>query len=199
MTDFTRLARGNAGRGFLLSGAVLLSLCAPAQAQNFFEALFGGLGFRTARPAPTPFFAPQPQVFFPQRRSIRRERPAVAAAPVEKPKTAKPARAASMAELLRDILDDDTLRRGDVVVFADGPRVFVGGGSAPHDLSDFQDIRESRLVGKTTRTQLLASAGTPEERLDRSRSRKRPLAAARPPIGDEIQTTASTLRVNAMR
>ena len=198
MAFSARSAKGKVARGLLLSGLVFVGLSAPAQAQNFFEALFGGLGFRAPRPAPSPYLAPPPPLYVPQQRSIRRAKPAVATAPVEKTTVPKQARAASMAELLRDILDDETLRRGDVVVFADGPRVFVGGGPAPHDMSDFQDIRKSRLVGKNTRTQLLASAGTPDGRPpERNRSRKRPTALPEAP--DNIQATASTVRVNALR
>src|SRR6476619_1497891 len=132
MAFSTRPAKGKVARGLLIFALVFVGLSAPAQAQNFFEALFGGLGFRAPRPAPSPFLAPPPQMYVPQQRSIRRAKPAVATAPVEKATVPKEARAASMAELLRDILADETLRRGVVVVFADGARVFVGGGSAPH-------------------------------------------------------------------
>ena len=54
------------------------------------------------------------------------------------------------------LLNDATLRRGDVVVLPDGPRVFKGKASTPHRLSDFEDVRRTKLVGAKTRRQLTA-------------------------------------------
>src|SRR5689334_6431847 len=54
------------------------------------------------------------------------------------------------------LMKDPTLRRGDVVVLRDGPKVFKGGWTMPHRLSDFEDVRRARLVGSQTRRQLTA-------------------------------------------
>ena len=54
------------------------------------------------------------------------------------------------------LMRDPTLRRGDVVVLRDGPKVFKGGRTMPHRLSDFEDVRRTRLVGAKTRRQLTA-------------------------------------------
>ena len=54
------------------------------------------------------------------------------------------------------LMKDPTLRRGDVVVLPDGPKVFKGGRTAPHRLSDFEDVRRTKLVGDKTRRQLTA-------------------------------------------
>ena len=54
------------------------------------------------------------------------------------------------------LLNDATLRRGDVVVLPDGPKVFKGKASTPHRLSDFEDVRRTKLVGAKTRRQLTA-------------------------------------------
>jgi hypothetical protein len=54
------------------------------------------------------------------------------------------------------LLNDATLRQGDVVVLPDGPKVFKGKASTPHRLSDFEDVRRTKLVGAKTRRQLTA-------------------------------------------
>src|SRR5215207_9247245 len=54
------------------------------------------------------------------------------------------------------LMKDPTLRRGDVVVLPDGPKVFKGGRTTPHRLSDFEDVRRTKLVGEKTRRQLTA-------------------------------------------
>ena len=38
----------------------------------------------------------------------------------------------------------------------DGPKVFKGKASTPHRLSDFEDVRRTKLVGAKTRRQLTA-------------------------------------------
>jgi hypothetical protein len=56
------------------------------------------------------------------------------------------------------LLNDPTLRRGDIVIFPEGPRVFTGASYAPHALHDFADLRGSRMVSEATRKQVLAMA-----------------------------------------
>jgi hypothetical protein len=53
-------------------------------------------------------------------------------------------------------LRDSTLRKGDIVVFQDGPRVFRGKRrSALHEMSDFEDLSASSLVGEQTRQDIM--------------------------------------------
>lgn len=54
------------------------------------------------------------------------------------------------------LLKDKTLRQGDVVVMPDGAKVFRGGANAPHRLSDFEDVRRSRLIGEKNRRFIMA-------------------------------------------
>jgi len=54
------------------------------------------------------------------------------------------------------LLNDKTLRRGDIVVLPGGPKVFKGGSSVPHRLSDFEDVSKTKLVGAKTRRQVTA-------------------------------------------
>jgi hypothetical protein len=46
-----------------------------------------------------------------------------------------------------DLLTDSTLRRGDIVMFPEGPRVFNGQGSK-HALTDFVPVLSQRLHGR---------------------------------------------------
>jgi len=70
-------------------------------------------------------------------------------------KAIKAATHQSNAELVAKVLDDPTLRRGDVVVLPDGVKVFKGGRSTPYRLSDFDDVRSSKLLGGKTRQALM--------------------------------------------
>lgn len=54
------------------------------------------------------------------------------------------------------ILNDRTLRAGDIVVLPSGPKVFTGFSDKRHRLSEFEDVKHSRLVDRKTRQQLLA-------------------------------------------
>jgi hypothetical protein len=55
------------------------------------------------------------------------------------------------------LMKDPTLRRGDVVVLRVGPKVFKGRRTMPHRLSDFEDVRRTRLVETKMRRQLTAT------------------------------------------
>ncbi len=53
---------------------------------------------------------------------------------------------------------DSTLRRGDIIVFPDGPRVFNGKSrNTLHQMSDFEDLGASLLVTEQTRQDILAA------------------------------------------
>jgi hypothetical protein len=60
-------------------------------------------------------------------------------------------------------LNDATLRRGDIVVFADGPRVFSGDDRrARRHVGDFENLATSGLVDEATRQHVLeATAQAP--------------------------------------
>jgi hypothetical protein len=53
------------------------------------------------------------------------------------------------------LLQDPTLRPGDVVMFPDGPKVFTG-SSGRHSRADFEDINRSNAVPKDLRKVVLA-------------------------------------------
>ena len=122
-----------------------MAVSAPATAQDFF-----GL-FRLF--APPVYQQPQYQPNL-ERRIIRR-RPK--AARVEAPVAITPKAPGEAIDPLPELLRDRTLRRGDVVMFPDGPRVFIGEPGASHALTDFVPVsRAGRVVSASTR-KLLAS------------------------------------------
>jgi hypothetical protein len=61
-------------------------------------------------------------------------------------------------------LRDRTLKRGDIVVFPDGPRVFTGGRrNTLRDMSDFEELEASALVSEQTRQEVMAATETVRE------------------------------------
>jgi len=57
---------------------------------------------------------------------------------------------------LATLLRDPTLRKGDIVMFPDGPRVFAGDHGTRHAMADFVSASRSKTVAKSTR-KVLAS------------------------------------------
>jgi hypothetical protein len=96
------------------------------------------------------------------------------------------------------LMKDPTLRQGDIVVLPDGPRVFKGGRTTPHRLSDFEDIRRTKLVGDKTRRQLTAMpVQAPTPRVQAETAERRP---AKPDgnegkqVAEQVTTTGSLPR-----
>jgi len=54
------------------------------------------------------------------------------------------------------LMADNTLRRGDIVVFPDGPRVFIGDQGSRHSLSDFRPASQAGKVVPASTRKLLA-------------------------------------------
>jgi hypothetical protein len=71
----------------------------------------------------------------------------------------------SVASHARELLTDTTLRKGDVVMTANGFQVYQGDGYGPTGPRDFVSLAQSRSVPKEERAALLAmeraSAGSP--------------------------------------
>jgi hypothetical protein len=161
----------------ILSCTTLLVPASHAEAKNIFEIIFGPpLGSQARRTQPARHVSRVPHFHHTvatkplarvvrgssgQRhaRFIRRHR-AVAAAPMEIPGVQHDAKQAQMLpsiELVENILSDPTLRRGDVIEFPDGPRVYKGNGRfSAHKVSDFEQVREA---GPSYASPLLPSAG----------------------------------------
>jgi hypothetical protein len=137
----------------LALGVALLGGAATAVAEDtgFWEIVrsmqpssrpFGAMsGFRVV--APPPSTAPAIQIV----------RPSVPAAP---PKPVVFPDASKRENPLAALLNDSTLRHGDVVMFPDGPRVFRGASGGRHRVEDFVRVARSGDVASASRKTLLA-------------------------------------------
>src|SRR5215213_2540309 len=123
-------------RGACVSTLVLIPLAgsaAPAQAQDL-------LGFLRSLLPPAlqnPFDSTRSDI---ERRPVHR-RPQVVG--VDQPAIERPLKPKAPGEVTKavpELLADSTLRYGDIVMFPDGPRAFVGGSGAQHALTDFEPM-----------------------------------------------------------
>jgi len=148
---------------------VLTAAAAPSQAQGLFDFLLG----RPVVPAPsyTPYYdyppAPRVRRVHRPRRIVRTEprellhrvKRIVRAEPPVRPKPAGPIKAKPMGEVTNPVpqlMADSTLRRGDIVVFPDGPRVFIGDQGSRHSLPDFRPASQAGKVVPASTRKLLA-------------------------------------------
>jgi hypothetical protein len=124
-----------------------------ANAQNLLESLFGA---RTARaPVPVSTINADPNAWdFLDRTKKNRE--ATANAPretrVSEPKSAGCAPKCNVGPM--DVMDDPTLRRGDIVVTRDGPMVFTGASRAKDRDRAFVPAAEYSGLPKSVRQEL---------------------------------------------
>lgn len=68
----------------------------------------------------------------------------------------KPPDPAKRPNPLVTLLNDPTLRSGDIVMFPDGPRVFRGRHGAEHEYADFVKVSKAKDVPSSTRKALAA-------------------------------------------
>ena len=104
-----------------------------------------------AQPAPRAVYASLP-------RAERRE-----TSPTRRDTSAREPKRAAFPDVVTALLNDSTLRAGDVVIFPDGPKVFKG-GQAPFQRAAFEDIRRSNAVSGDTRKAVLALGAAPARR-----------------------------------
>ena len=105
-------------------------------------------------------------------RKVKRSRPAVAMAPaVVKPAAIQMAVQPALTGWEQAILNDESLRRGDIVMFSTGPKVFTGATrKAPWTVADFEDLATTKAMANRARDTLLASIGKPAEEAAERRS-----------------------------
>jgi hypothetical protein len=196
----------------ILGSMTVLLLSGPAEAKNIFEIIFGPpLGSQARRTHPSRHVGRGPHSHhtvatkLPPRvvrgssrqRNARLIRPhqAVAAAPVKIPRVqhdAKQAQIMPNAELVEIILSDPTLRRGDVIEFPDGPRVYRGNGRfSAHKVSDFEQVREAGLIDLAHSGGVLPNSGASRPDAAKSNSRQ-PLPSAGLPA--DVTDTSSVVR-----
>jgi hypothetical protein len=111
---------------------------APATAQDLFGffRLFSAPSVRV-RVAPPSEFRAVPEF---DRTMVRRFRPKVVRAEPAPKLPPKPKPMGQIDNPVPELLADSTLRRGDIVMFPDGPRVFAGEHGSRHTLADFERI-----------------------------------------------------------
>jgi hypothetical protein len=143
-----------------LAGAV--TLASARDESGMYEMLLGRAPAHQPRAAPRSlqgrfYILPTEERFRP-RKARPRASPLVAKRPA--PVVASPGSVPSASGWLAVILQDGTLRRGDVVVFPKGPKVFAGDGAAPPwSEADFEDVSRSRMMTRKSRKILLAMTG----------------------------------------
>lgn len=139
------LARRHLAATLFLGAAAVAAQ--PAAAQSLFDVLFGRPIARA--PVYEPTYYPYARAF--ERAPVRR-RPKVVRAPPPVQMPAKPKPVGQVTNPVPELLADSTLRRGDIVVFPDGPRVFNGDHGTRHSLADFEPVsRAASLVPASTR------------------------------------------------
>ncbi|MER2267426.1 hypothetical protein [Methylobacterium oxalidis] len=96
------------------------------------------------------------------------------------------------------LMHDSTLRKGDIVITTDGPKVFTGKTEERHTAGDFEPVSRSSAVDRKTRT-LLAAMVAPHGALPADEARKaiaKLNRSSEPAIAPAVvQTEASGLRV----
>jgi hypothetical protein len=171
-------------------------------------------GFRP-RPQPTPAplasITPRPFVSIAPRHHFLRSSPAPKARYVRLPRVEKAPeppirktaekRPSGPVDHVAALMKDPTLRRGDIVMMPDGPKVFTGGSEAPHRPRDFEDARQSGALSASARKAVLAilepaSASKSQKRLAAHRPKPQPEKLAAPaPAGEPSQATIASIRV----
>jgi hypothetical protein len=136
-----------------LSGFALLT--PPVAAQDFFGLFRLFSAPQPHYPAYQPYdYRPLPE--FERRNRVRRPK-VVRTEPTQNKPVIKPKAPGEVTNPVPELLTDKTLRRGDVVMFPDGPRVFNGHAGSQHALSDFVPVsRAGNALPPATR-KLLAS------------------------------------------
>ncbi len=99
---------------------------------------------------------------------------------------------AYLANPAEALLRDPTLRKGDIVVLREGPKVFTGAAQAVHRVSDFEDAHRSKVLSIDLRKRLAAmTAPTGALPADEARKRVSSLETRR------VEPQALSLRVTA--
>jgi hypothetical protein len=160
MNAIIRSGRATHALGLIALVASLgVSASRPVHAEDsgFWETVRASAGFRAA---------PRSSSWFPRlgyerrglahRRAARAKQPAVKVADPVPPSARKPPDPAKRPNPLVTLLNDPTLRPGDIVMFPDGPRVFRGRPGAQHAYVDFVKVSASKELPKSTRKALAA-------------------------------------------
>jgi hypothetical protein len=129
---------------------------APASAQE----VFGFLRLLSSPPVVRePVYQPYDYRPLPdlERRTIRRRPKVIRADPRASKVPIKAKAPGEVTNPVPELLTDITLRRGDIVMFPEGPRVFNGQAGSKHALIDFVPVSRAGSVVPSSTRKLLAS------------------------------------------
>jgi hypothetical protein len=143
-----RFSFSNCARAASFAAIACFALTIPFSAANagFFDFLFAPL--HPVQPTYSEQYAPQP---LPKKKKTAAHRPRNLVAklhPAHSPHAAAPTAVVGL-------MDDESLRNGDVVMTADGIRVFTGSAGSHHNDDDFARVSDIRGLSKTQRSALL--------------------------------------------
>jgi hypothetical protein len=134
----------------------LVGLAQPVAAQDLLGGLFRFLFQPSARVAPSPPSHYRLAPNYDRRANLRR--PKVVRSEESAVKAPLKARAiGEMTNPLPTLLADRTLRRGDIVMFPHGPRVFVGQSGTQHTIEDFEPVSSNNKAVPQGTRKLLAN------------------------------------------
>ncbi|WP_046863658.1 hypothetical protein [Microvirga massiliensis] len=158
MPDFvtTRVKAVRRRHAIVLSAIlVLASSAVPARAQDIFGLFRLFLPPTSSAPAFRPAEHPAGQTM---EQPAARSRPrAVRVEPPAIKMPLKPRTPGEISNPVPELLADSSLRRGDMVMFPDGLRVFTGRPGGQHRLTDFEPVAQS---GKTSSLAATLQPGT---------------------------------------
>jgi hypothetical protein len=106
--------------------------------------------------APAPSWFPQPRFRRAAPKRAARPAPEVARLPEKPPADLTPPDPAKRPNPLATLLNDPTLRNGDIVMFPDGPRVFRGAPGTRHAMAAFVQVSRAKDMAASTRKTVAA-------------------------------------------
>ena len=104
----------------------------------------------------------------------------------------KPSTTSRTEDAITAVLNDPTLRSGDIVMFVDGLRVFNGRSEAPHRMTSFEDPSRSKLVSAASRTVLATLAPNTAAPIREPRRPGRPVL-----VGTQERQTSALQRTSS--
>lgn len=139
-----RFSLSKCARAASFAAVACLAFAFPLSAANagFFDFLFAPL--HPAQPTYSEQYAPRP---LPKKKTAA-HRPKNLVAKLH------PAKGAHAAPVV-GLMEDESLRNGDVVMTADGIRIFTGSSGSHHSEDDFTKISDTEGLSKTQRSALL--------------------------------------------
>jgi hypothetical protein len=157
------LARSVRAAGFAVAACLVFTFPFSAANAGFFDFLFAPL-----HPAPVqPSYSDQYNAqSFPRKKRVAARRPKVVVARMH---PGHDGHGAHSAPTVVSLMDDESLRNGDVVMTPDGLRVFTGSSGGHHNDDDFARITETEGLSKTELSTLLfLDTGAADARAEQS-------------------------------